>query len=105
MMGNVADVIPPMNKLMTTPRRLARRILSPLRAPKAHTLLDALPSFALPAAAIEVLPDPAAFRKTLLQHIAQATRRIVIVTLYLQDDEGGREVLDALYAAKAAHPA
>jgi CDP-diacylglycerol---serine O-phosphatidyltransferase len=105
MMGNVADVIPPMNKLMTTPRRLARRILSPLRAPKAQTLLGALPSFAMPAAAIEVLPDPAAFRKTLLQLIAQATHRIVIVTLYLQDDEGGREVLDALYAAKAAHPA
>jgi CDP-diacylglycerol--serine O-phosphatidyltransferase len=105
MMGNVADVLPPMNKLMTTPRRLARRILSPLRAPKAQTLLGALPSFALPAAAVEVLPDPAAFRQTLLQLIAQATRRIVIVTLYLQDDDGGREVLDALYAAKAAHPA
>jgi CDP-diacylglycerol--serine O-phosphatidyltransferase len=104
-MGNVADALPPMNKLMTTPRRLARRILSPLRAPKAQTLLEALPSFALPAAAIEVLPDPAAFRKALLELIAQATRRIVIVTLYLQDDDGGREVLDALYAAKAAHPA
>ena len=94
-----------MNKLMTTPRRLARRILSPLRAPKEQTLLDALPSFALPATAIEVLPDPDAFRKALLQLIAQATRRIVIVTLYLQEDDGGREVLDALYAAKAAHPA
>ncbi|MGH8158965.1 MAG: CDP-diacylglycerol--serine O-phosphatidyltransferase [Rhodanobacter sp.] len=94
-----------MNKLMTTPRRLARRILSPLRKPKADAWLEALPAFAVPAAAIEVLPDPAAFRQALLQHIAQATRRIVIVTLYLQDDEGGREVLDALYAAKARHPA
>jgi CDP-diacylglycerol---serine O-phosphatidyltransferase len=105
MMGAIADARSPMNKLMTTPRRLARRILSPLRSPKAPALLEGLPSFALPAAAIEVLPDPAAFRNALLQHIAQATRRIVIVTLYLQDDEGGREVMDALYAAKAAHPA
>ena len=94
-----------MNKLMNTPRRLARRILSPLRAPKAQAVLEALPSFAVPATAIEVLPDPSTFRKTLLQLIAQATRRIVIVTLYLQDDDGGREVLDALYAAKVAHPA
>jgi CDP-diacylglycerol--serine O-phosphatidyltransferase len=105
MMGAVADAMPPMNKLMNTPRRLARRILSPLRRPKLQALLDALPAFfAMPATAIEVLPDPAVFRQVLLQQIAQATQRIVIVTLYLQDDEGGREVLDALYAARARHP-
>ena len=94
-----------MNTLISTPARLARRILSPLRQPKAQALLQALPAFALPAQAIEVLPDPAAFRQALLQLIAQATRRIVIVTLYLQDDEGGREVLEALYAARARQPA
>ncbi len=95
----------PMNTLISTPARLARRILSPRRQPKAQALLDALPAFALPAQAIEVLPDPAAFRQALLQLIAQATRRIVIVTLYLQDDEGGREVLEALYAARVRQPA
>ncbi|WP_077556049.1 CDP-diacylglycerol--serine O-phosphatidyltransferase [Rhodanobacter sp. B04] len=94
-----------MNKLMTTPRRLARRMLSPLRRPATQALLETLPAYAVPAMAIDVLPDPAAFRQALLRHIAQATRRIVIVALYLQDDEGGREVLDALYAAKARHPA
>ena len=94
-----------MNRLMITPRRLARRILTPLRKPKTQALLETLPAFAIPAAAIEVLSDPATFRDVLLQRIAQATRRIVIVTLYLEDDEGGREVLDALYAAKARHPA
>lgn len=73
------------------------------RQPKASPL-DTLPFLAVPASAIEVLPDPAAFRRELLQLIAQATRRIVIVTLYLQDDDGGREVLDALYAAKARQP-
>jgi CDP-diacylglycerol--serine O-phosphatidyltransferase len=94
--------MPPMNQLISTPRRLARRMLAPLRQPS--DLVPALPAFAVAADAITVLADPAAFRQTLLQQIAQATRRIVIVTLYLQDDDGGREVLDALYAAKARQP-
>lgn len=58
----------------------------------------------MPATAIEVLDGPVGFRHSLLQQIAQATRRIVIVALYLQDDEAGREVLDALYAAHAQRP-
>ncbi|HEV2679946.1 MAG TPA: CDP-diacylglycerol--serine O-phosphatidyltransferase [Rhodanobacter sp.] len=94
-----------MNKLITAPARLARRMLPFRRKPKASSLLDALPFLAMPASAIEVLPDPTAFRCELLRLIAQASRRIVIVTLYLQDDDGGREVLNALYAAKARHPA
>ncbi len=106
MMSVVADAMSSMNKLINTPRRLARRILSPGRRPAGvPAILDALPAFAVPAEAIEVLPDPAAFRQTLLRCIAQATRRIVIVTLYLENDEAGREVLDALYAAKALRPA
>jgi CDP-diacylglycerol---serine O-phosphatidyltransferase len=91
-----------MNKLITAPGRLARRMLPFRRKPEMHA---ELPFFAVPADAIAVLPDPAAFRQTLLRLIAQASRRIVIVTLYLQDDDGGREVLDALYAAKARQPA
>lgn len=75
------------------------------RRRKSDAVLEALPFFAVPAGAIEALPDPTAFRQALLRHIAQASRRIVIVTLYLQDDEAGREVLDALYAAKARQPA
>jgi CDP-diacylglycerol--serine O-phosphatidyltransferase len=92
-----------MNRLINAPRRLARRLLPFGRKPQA--LLDSLPAFAVAAAAIEALPDPAAFRERLLQLIARATRRIVIVTLYLQDDDAGREVLEALYAAKARAPA
>jgi CDP-diacylglycerol--serine O-phosphatidyltransferase len=94
-----------MNKLMEAPARLARRMLPFRHKAAAKALLDALPFFAVPAHDIEVLPDPAAFRQALLQEIAQATRRILIVALYLQDDEGGCEVLDALYAAQARHPA
>ncbi|MGP1667293.1 MAG: CDP-diacylglycerol--serine O-phosphatidyltransferase, partial [Rhodanobacter sp.] len=89
--------------LMKMPGRLARRLL-PFPHRGAAPMAD-LPAFAVPADAISCLPDPAAFRQTLLQLIAQATQRIVIVTLYLQDDDTGREVLDALYAAKARCPA
>lgn len=91
-----------MNKLLTAPGRLARRMLPFRRKSQAR---GELPAFAVAATAIAVLPDAAAFRRELLQRIAQATQRIVIVTLYLQDDDGGREVLDALYAAKARLPA
>ncbi|SMF65219.1 CDP-diacylglycerol---serine O-phosphatidyltransferase [Pseudomonas sp. LAIL14HWK12:I11] len=67
-------------------------------------MLAALPGFALAPEAIQVLPDAAAYRRCLLERIATATRRIVIVALYLQEDEAGQEVLDALYQAKAARP-
>lgn len=60
--------------------------------------------FALAPQAIEVVPDAATYRSCLLERIANATRRIVIVALYLQEDEAGQEILDALYQAKAARP-
>ncbi len=94
-----------MNSLISASGRLVRRMLPFRRRRGASPLLDALPFFAVPAVAIDVLPDPVAFRRDLLRLIAGASRRIVIVTLYLQDDDGGREVLDALYAAKARQPA
>nr|WP_286912447.1 MULTISPECIES: CDP-diacylglycerol--serine O-phosphatidyltransferase [unclassified Pseudomonas] len=67
-------------------------------------MLAALPGFAIAPDAIQVLPDAAAYRTCLLERIAAATRRIVIVALYLQEDGAGQEVLDALYQAKAARP-
>ena len=88
---------------LSTPRRLTRRLL-PLRR-FLRSQPDALHAFAVPADGIRVLDGPAAFRATLLALIAQAKRRIVIVALYLQDDDAGREVLDALYAAQQANPA
>ncbi len=51
-----------------------------------------------------VLENPQAYRETLLSLIAGARQRILLAALYLQDDDGGREVLNALYAAKAARP-
>ena len=93
-----------MNKLIHAPRRLARRLVSPLRRPRAEAWLASRPGFAVPADAIEALHGPQAFRQALLDGIAQATWRIVIVALYLQDDAAGRAVMDALYAAHAARP-
>lgn len=93
-----------MKRLTRIPRRVANRLLPFRRPPQAQAALDALPAFAVPAAAIETLPDPARFRARLLQDIARAQRRIVIVALYLEDDEAGREVLAALYDAHARLP-
>ena len=91
-----------MNRPLPSPRALARRLLS-LRRRRGLDLADH-PDFAVPATAITTLDGPAAFRETLLSMIGQARQRIVLVALYLQDDDGGREILDALYAARAANP-
>lgn len=69
-----------------------------------RSLLPKLRSFPLTADAVSILSGAAEFRRCLLEKIAQATHRIYIVALYLQHDEAGQEILDALHAAKAARP-
>jgi CDP-diacylglycerol---serine O-phosphatidyltransferase len=66
--------------------------------------LDALPCLAVAASCVSTLDGPAAFRETLLAQVKAATQRILIPALYLQDDEAGRAVLAALYAARQARP-
>lgn len=83
-------------------RKLALALL-PFRS-KARADLEKLPCIPVPAAAFETLPGPGAFRLKLLELIAQARTRILLSALYLQDDDAGREVLEALYAARAIHP-
>jgi len=70
----------------------------------ARSRLDDLPCIPVAAERVTVLSQPAVFRETLLTMIGEARSRILITTLYLQDDDAGRQVLDALYAAKAAQP-
>lgn len=91
-----------MNRPLPSPRSLARRLLS-LRRRRGPDL-SGLAQFAVPSEAITTLAGPAAFRETLLSLIAQAQHRIVLVALYLQDDDAGREVLEALHRARAARP-
>ncbi|MBV7545840.1 CDP-diacylglycerol--serine O-phosphatidyltransferase [Pseudomonas sp. PDM26] len=69
-----------------------------------RSLLPKLRSFPLTADAVGILSGAAEFRRCLLEKIAGATRRIYIVALYLQQDEAGQEILDALHAAKLARP-
>jgi CDP-diacylglycerol---serine O-phosphatidyltransferase len=83
-------------------RRLARRLLPLGRFSRPRP--EALPAFAIPATGVHTLDGPETFRKTLFEQVAKAQRRIVLVALYLQDDESGRELLDALHAVHKARP-
>lgn len=76
-----------------------------MRSTFRRSILPALRGFASSADAMTLLPSAADYRRCLLEKIASATQRIYVVALYLQQDEAGQEILDALYAAKTAHPA
>lgn len=78
--------------------RLFRRSQTP------DVLLASQPRISVPAECIRTVTDPAEFRQQLLAAIAHASQRIHISALYLQDDSAGREVMDALYAAKSRSP-
>lgn len=88
---------------LLTPQRLLARRLPPFRRLRPDAL-ETLPGCAVRADRIDVLADPAAFRQRLLQAIAGAQRRILLVALYLEDDDAGRELLQALHATRQARP-
>ncbi|WP_397452397.1 CDP-diacylglycerol--serine O-phosphatidyltransferase [Pseudomonas sp. NA-150] len=75
-----------------------------MRSTFRRSTLPALRGFPLAVDALTMLPSAADYRRCLLQKIAAATQRIYVVALYLQQDEAGQEILDALYAAKTARP-
>lgn len=62
------------------------------------------PGFGLSAQHCEVLTDAKQYHQTLLKLIAAAEERIYITALYLQDDEAGQQVLNALHAAARKNP-
>lgn len=81
------------------------RPLFPFRRQRQRdAVLQSLTPIPVPASAVSALDSAEAFRETLLARIGGAQRRIWICALYLQDDVAGREILDALYAAKRARP-
>jgi CDP-diacylglycerol--serine O-phosphatidyltransferase len=64
----------------------------------ANTMAD------IAATDIDIAESAADFKQMLLAEIAQATTRIYISALYIQDDTAGKEVLAALYLAKEQNP-
>ena len=67
-------------------------------------MLDKLGGIPIQAETIKWLLTPCRFRAELLARIASAVHSIYIAALYLEDDEAGREVLQALMDAKALNP-
>lgn len=67
-------------------------------------LLEQLPTIAQDPNAFEVLFSAQQFRDRLLSKIKQATQRIYLVALYLEDDDAGRQILTELYEAKQRNP-
>ena len=67
--------------------------------------LRSLPGIPLHPGAGSILHSATDYREQLLALIRQARHRIHLCALYLQEDEGGKLILDALYAAAAANPA
>jgi len=66
--------------------------------------IDSLPTICVPDSAITIIENTKDYREKLLELIRTANKRIYLTTLYLQDDEAGREILTALYEAKQKKP-
>ncbi|WP_312242441.1 CDP-diacylglycerol--serine O-phosphatidyltransferase [Pantoea sp.] len=79
-------------------------MLSKFKRNKHQQHLAQLPKLSQSVADISTLYSPAEFHQTLLEKIAAAEKRICIVALYLENDDGGRSIMNALYAAKQVRP-
>ncbi|MEL7293815.1 MAG: CDP-diacylglycerol--serine O-phosphatidyltransferase [Pseudomonadota bacterium] len=69
-----------------------------------RNLFEQLPTLAQDPAEFETLYAAKDFRTRLIEAIRQASKRIYLVALYLEDDEAGREILTELYQAKQRNP-
>ncbi|BBI91497.1 putative phosphatidylserine synthase (CDP-diacylglycerol-serine O-phosphatidyltransferase) [Serratia symbiotica str. Tucson] len=79
-------------------------MLSKFKRSKHQQHLAQLPKLPQSLAEIHTLYAPSDFRTELLASIANATQRIYLVALYLDHDDAGREILNALYQAKQLRP-
>ncbi|WP_162473665.1 CDP-diacylglycerol--serine O-phosphatidyltransferase [Serratia microhaemolytica] len=79
-------------------------MLSKFKRSKHQQHLAQLPKLTQAAADADTLYTAADFRTTLLSAIACASNRIYLVALYLEHDDAGREILNALYQAKQQRP-
>ncbi|GAA0286426.1 CDP-diacylglycerol--serine O-phosphatidyltransferase [Psychrosphaera haliotis] len=67
-------------------------------------LMDLNNSIDMDSKDLDILYSAKEYKSRLLELITNATSRIYITALYLQDDDAGREIMDALYKAKQNHP-
>ncbi|XXN65880.1 CDP-diacylglycerol--serine O-phosphatidyltransferase [Enterobacter ludwigii] len=79
-------------------------MLSKFKRNKHQQHLAQLPKLSQSVSDLTTLYSPAEFRETLLTKIAEAEKRICITALYLENDDGGRGIMQALYAARQARP-
>lgn len=79
-------------------------MLSKFKRNKHQQHLAQLPKLSQSVSDVATLYSPVEFRETLLTKIATAEKRICIAALYLENDDGGRGVMQALYAARQARP-
>ncbi|MCE0493516.1 CDP-diacylglycerol--serine O-phosphatidyltransferase [Vibrio salinus] len=69
-----------------------------------RNLFEQLPTVALNPDNFEALYSAEQFRTYLINKIRNASNRIYIVALYLENDEAGREILTELYETKQRNP-
>lgn len=79
-------------------------MLSKFKRNKHQQHLAQLPKISQSVDDVEFFYTPADLRLQLLDLVAHAKRRICIVALYLEQDDGGKGVLSALYTAKRRQP-
>lgn len=79
-------------------------MLSKFKRSKHQQHLAQLPKIPQTVADVRTLYAPSHFRTTLLEMIASAKTRIYLAALYLEHDDAGREILNALYQAKQHRP-
>jgi CDP-diacylglycerol--serine O-phosphatidyltransferase len=79
-------------------------MLSKFKRNKHQQHLAQLPKLTQSVDDVEFFYSPSHFRENLLEKIASATRRIYIIALYLEQDDGGKAILGALYDAKRLRP-
>lgn len=63
-----------------------------------------LPKLSQKFSDIKILFTPKNFRKSLLENISCAKKRIYIMSLYIEHDDGGKCIMSALYKAKKKNP-
>lgn len=71
---------------------------------KHQQYLSKLPKILQPVDKFFTLYSPIEYRKTFFKKIASAEKRICISTLYLDNDEAGYSLIQALYSAKKIKP-